>query len=91
LKYIASQPRIFDSMKEPWSVDRLLARIIHEASTATADPGISTALRYIGLLDVQSSTSPGLSESYIFITWREAPSATPVCDASLRTFMNNAG
>ena len=33
-----------------------LARIIHEASTAAADPGMSTALRSLGLLDVLSST-----------------------------------
>ena len=30
----------------------LLARIIHEASTAEADPGMSTSLRSVGLLDV---------------------------------------
>ncbi|MBP1598395.1 MAG: hypothetical protein H6Q05_3772 [Acidobacteria bacterium] len=33
-----------------------LARIIHEASTAAADPGMSTALRLVGFLDVLSST-----------------------------------
>jgi hypothetical protein len=36
--------------------DELLTRIIHEASTAAADPGMSTALRSVGFLDVLSST-----------------------------------
>jgi hypothetical protein len=31
---------------------RALTRIIHEASTAAADPGMSTALRLVGFLDV---------------------------------------
>src|SRR5512137_2677646 len=34
----------------------MLTRIIHEASTAAADPGLSTALRSVGFLDVLSST-----------------------------------
>ena len=34
----------------------ILTRIIHEASTAAADPGMSTALRWVGFLDVLSST-----------------------------------
>ncbi len=33
-----------------------LTRIIHEASTAAADPGMFTALRSVGFLDVLSST-----------------------------------
>jgi len=33
-----------------------LIRIIHEASSAAAYPGMSTALRSFGLLDVLSST-----------------------------------
>jgi hypothetical protein len=36
------------------SDDWILTRIIHEASTAAADPGVSTALRSVGLLDVLS-------------------------------------
>jgi hypothetical protein len=44
----------------------MLTRMIHEASTAAADPGISTALRFFGLLDALSSTPPGPSEVYIF-------------------------
>ena len=39
----------------------LLARISHRLSTAAADPGMSTALRSVGLLDVLSSTSAGPS------------------------------
>ena len=35
---------------------RTLARISHQVSTAAADPGMSTALRAAGLLDVLSST-----------------------------------
>jgi len=34
-----------------------IARIIHEASTAAADPGMSTALRSGGFLDVPLSTT----------------------------------
>jgi hypothetical protein len=33
-----------------------LTRIIHEASTAAADPGMAAALRSVGFLDVLSST-----------------------------------
>ena len=33
-----------------------LARISHQVSTAAADPGMSTALRSVGFLDVLSST-----------------------------------
>jgi hypothetical protein len=40
-----------------------LARIIHEASTAAADPGMSTALRFFGLLDVLLST-PAVCAKY---------------------------
>jgi hypothetical protein len=61
----------------------LLTRIIHEASTAAADPGMFTALRFFGLLDVLSSKPPAPSVA------RLVPA--PVCAASLRTFMNNAG
>jgi hypothetical protein len=34
----------------------MLTRISHQLSTAAADPGMSTALRSVGLLDVLSST-----------------------------------
>jgi hypothetical protein len=36
--------------------DPYLTRIIHEASTAAVDPGMSAALRSVGFLDVWSST-----------------------------------
>jgi hypothetical protein len=64
-------------------VPTVLTRIIHEASTAEADPGMSAALRSIGLLDVLSSTPAGPSVARL--------ASTPVCASSLRTFMNNAG
>jgi hypothetical protein len=37
-------------------MDRVLARISHGLFTAAADPGMSIALRSVGLLDVLSST-----------------------------------
>jgi hypothetical protein len=37
-------------------ISLVLARIIHEAFTAAADPGMSDALRSVGFLDVLSST-----------------------------------
>ncbi len=43
-----------------WGISLLvyipLDRISHQVSTAAADPGMSTALRSVGLLDVLSST-----------------------------------
>ena len=39
----------------------VLAHISHQASTAAADTGMSTALRSVGLLDVVSTTPPGPS------------------------------
>jgi hypothetical protein len=60
-----------------------LTRIIHEASTAASDPGMSTALRSLGLLPVLSSTPAGPSVARLV--------SMPVCAASRRTFMNNAG
>jgi len=39
----------------------MLARISHQLSTAAADPGMSTALRSVGLLDILSSMHPGPS------------------------------
>ena len=56
------------SRRAPWFHARLrrlatkpgekcgLARISHQVSTAAADPGMSTALRSVGFLDVLSST-----------------------------------
>ena len=60
-----------------------LARISHQISTAAADPGMSTALRSVGLLDVLSSTSAGPSVARLV--------STPVCAASLRNLVRNAG
>jgi len=60
-----------------------LTRIIHETSTAAADPGMFAALRSFGLLDVLSSTAAGLSVARLV--------STPVCTASLRILMNNPG
>ena len=62
---------------------RIPARTIHEASTVAADPGMSTALRSLGLLDVLSSTPAGPSVARLV--------SMPACAASLRIFMNNAG
>jgi hypothetical protein len=67
----------------PMLEDFGLTRIIHEASTAAADPGMSSALRSFGLLDVLSSTPAGPLVARLV--------SMPVCAASLRTFMNNAG
>ena len=61
----------------------MLARISHGVSTAAADPGMSTALRSVGLLDVLSSTPAGPSVARLV--------STPVCAASLRNPVRNAG
>ena len=63
-------------------IDRL-ARISHRLSTAAADPGMSTALRSLGLLDVLSSTPAGPSVARLV--------SMPVCAASLRNPVRNAG
>ena len=60
-----------------------LARISHQASTAAADMGMSTALRSVGLLDVVSTTPPGPSVARLV--------STPVSTASRRTLVRNAG
>jgi hypothetical protein len=44
---------------------RPLARISHQLSTAAADPGMSTALRSVGRLDVLSNISAGLGIQFI--------------------------
>jgi hypothetical protein len=66
-----------------------LTRIIHEASTAAAHPGLSTALRSVGFLDVQSSTGGILPSRWPKRQMRLV--ATPVFAASIRTFMDNPG
>jgi hypothetical protein len=67
-----------------------LTRIIYEASTAEADPGMSTSLRFLRLLDVLLSTPAGPSVALAELRQMRLVSM-PVCAASLRYFMNNAG
>jgi hypothetical protein len=43
-----------------------LTRISRQISAAAADPGMSTALRSVGLLDILSSMPAGPLEIYIF-------------------------
>ena len=52
-----------------------LTRIAHQLPTAAVDPGMSTALRSVGLLDILSSMSAGPSKTYIFTLGakRQAP------------------
>ena len=57
----------------------MLTRISHQLSTAAVDPGMSTALRSVGLLDVLSSTP-------------EAPSSRAPCiHARLRRLATKSG
>jgi hypothetical protein len=60
-----------------------LTRISHQISTAAADPGMSTALRSVGLLDILSSIPAGPFFARLV--------SMPVCAASLRNLMRNAG
>ena len=62
---------------------RRLARISHQFSTAAADSGMSTALRSVGLLGILSSMSAGPSVARLV--------SMPVCAASLRKLVRNAG
>ncbi len=55
--------------------------MIHEASTAAADPGMVPALRSFELLDVRSSTPAGLSVARLV--------SMPVYATSLRILMNH--
>jgi hypothetical protein len=54
---------IIDLVGRNWVYPKLkqLAHISHQVSTAEADPGMSTALRSVGLLDILSSLSAGPS------------------------------
>jgi hypothetical protein len=86
LKSMVPQPYIQSTIVEHDAESFLspaLTRIIHETSTAAADPGMSSALRSVGLLDVLSSTPAAPSIARLVFT--------PVCAASRRTFMHNAG
>ena len=60
-----------------------LTRISHQVSTAAADPSMSTALRSVVLLDVLSSMPAEPSVARLV--------SMPVCDASLRNLVRNAG
>jgi hypothetical protein len=60
-----------------------LARISHRPPTAAADPGMPTALRFLGLLDILSSMPAGPFVARLV--------STPVCAASLRSAVRNAG
>jgi len=62
----------------------MLTRIIHEASTAASDPGMSTALRSFGLLDVLSSTPAGPS-----VALAEKLPDAPCIHAHLRRLATN--
>jgi len=68
----------------------MLTRISHGLSTAAADPGMSTALRSVGLLDVLSSTSEGPSVALAEMRQMRLV-FTPVCAASLQNPVRNAG
>ena len=61
----------------------LLARISPQLSIAAADPGMSTALRSVGLLDVLSSTPAEPSVARLV--------SMPVCAASLRNLVRIVG
>jgi hypothetical protein len=60
-----------------------LTRISHQLSTVAADPGMSTALRSVRLLDVLSSTPAEPSVARLV--------SLPVCTASLRNLVRKAG
>jgi hypothetical protein len=60
-----------------------LTRISHQLSTAAADPGMSAALRSVGLLDILLSMPAGPSVARLV--------SMPVCAASLRNLVRNAG
>ena len=88
----ANSDRIFSSRRKSSSKQKLLltlfmhtklTRISHRLSTAAADPGMSTALRSFGLLDVLSSTPAGPSVARLV--------SMPVCAASLQKPVRNAG
>jgi len=60
-----------------------LTRISHRLYTAAAHPGMSTALRSVGLPDVLSSAPAEPSVARL--------ESMPVCAASLRNLVRNAG
>jgi hypothetical protein len=78
-----------DAASTLFALEIELTRIIHEASTAAADLGMS-ALRSVGLLDILSRTPAGPSVALAGMRQMRLVSM-PIYAASLRTFMNNAG
>jgi hypothetical protein len=68
-------PKSAKELKKQLRIPSRLARISHQFSTAAADPGMSTALRSVGLLDILSSMPAGPSETYMFTLGakRQAP------------------
>jgi hypothetical protein len=68
----------------------ILTRISHQISTAAADPGMSPALRSVGLLDILSSMPAGPSFALAGLRQMRLVSM-PVCAASLRNQVRNAG
>ena len=67
-----------------------LTRVSHGLSTAATDPGISTALRSLGLLNALSSTSAGPSVALAGKRQMRLVS-TPVYAASLQNPVRKAG
>jgi len=60
-----------------------LARISHRPSAAAVDPGMSTTLRFLGLLDILSSMPAGPFVARLV--------SKPVCTASRQNTVRNAG
>jgi hypothetical protein len=60
-----------------------LARISHRPSAAASDTGLSTALRFLGLLDILSSMPAGPFVARLV--------STPVCAASRQNPVRKAG
>jgi hypothetical protein len=67
----------------PIFIGARLTRISHQLSTAAADPGMSTALHSVRLLDILSRLPAGPSVARLV--------SMPVCAASLRNLVRNAG
>jgi hypothetical protein len=66
-----------------------LTRISHQISTAAADPGMPTALRSVGLLDILLSMPAGPCFALAGLRQMRLVSM-PVCAASLRNLGRNA-
>jgi len=84
-----NRPYILKSARESLIGHAPLTRISHPISTAEADPGMSTALRSLGLLDVLSSTPAGPSVALAEMRQMRLVSM-PVCASSLRNLVRKA-